>query len=962
MRIQTRLSRAAAILVLAVLAVTARQTLVAQQAPSTAPPRTFAPGAVLPLDSAIRTGVLPNRLKFYIRKNARPEKRVSLRLAVKAGSIEESDDQLGLAHLVEHMAFNGSEHFKPGEVFSYFERVGARLGPHVNASTSFDETIYMLELPTDQGDVVARGLTALADFAGGLTFDPKEVDKERGVVVEEWRGSLGAGSRIRDKQIPIIFYNSRYAARLPIGKREIIQNAPVARLRAFYDTWYRPERMAVVVVGDIDPASMEASIRATFSPLRDRAKAAPMPDRTLTIKHPVLVSVVTDPELTRSNVQILRKRRKADDQRVSDYRRELVERMAQMMLNDRLSELARKPDARFLGAGVGSQSISPEVEGFVISASVPEGKIEDGMNAVAVEARRARDFGFNPSELDRAKKSLEAAYERIYAERDKSESPTFAQELLSLFLENEPAPGIAYEYQLVKQLLPTITTAEVSAMMRTLMNDDGRVILATAPQKEGLPPPSEAGLRASLASAEATSVTAWSDEATTRALVENKPAPAAVGSRREIPDVGVTVLKFANGVEAWLKPTTFKNDQILFSLTSPGGASLAAPDSFEEAALATNYVRSSGAGGLKALAIQKLLAGKSAGAAPFIAMSSHGISGNATPADLETGLQLLYQDFVAPGDDPEQFDVLKRQLQAAVANRGRAPGQVFAEKLEQINTSSHYTSQPLTAERIASLDRAKMLAFYKQRFSNAADFTFFMVGAFKVDDVVPLIAQYVGSLPSTGRAAAEARDVGIHFPGAQVREKVEIGREPRSSVVISFFADPSSDPVEAENVAEATTVLEIVLRDALREELSQTYTVSVNQSGPALPQHGGGHMAVSFGAAPENVASMTDRVFAEIRKLQQEGPSADLTNRAKEAARRGYETSLQQNGYWMGRLQSVRQFGRDPKEILTRAARIDGVTQTTLQDMFRRYFPTERYTVVTLVPAATPGAPAVARP
>src|SRR5215471_3168814 len=241
----------------------------------------FAPNAILPLDAAIKTGTLPNGLKFYIRKNARPEKRVSLRLAVKAGSIEESDDQLGLAHLIEHMAFNGSEHFKSGEVFSYFERVGARLGPHVNASTSFDETIYMLELPTDQAEVVSKGLTALADFAGGLTFDPKEVEKERGVVIEEWRGGLGAGSRIRDKQIPIIFYNSRYAARLPIGKPEIIRTAPVARLRAFYDTWYRPERMAVVVVGDIETMPIEASIRSTFGALRDRAPAAPMPNRAL---------------------------------------------------------------------------------------------------------------------------------------------------------------------------------------------------------------------------------------------------------------------------------------------------------------------------------------------------------------------------------------------------------------------------------------------------------------------------------------------------------------------------------------------------------------------------------------------------------------------------------------------------------------------------------------------------------
>ena len=924
--------------------------------------RKFPLNATLPLAPDIKTGTLPNGLKFYIRKNGRPEKRVSLRLAVKAGSLEEHDDQLGLAHLIEHMAFNGSEHFKPGEVVSYFERLGARLGPHVNAQTSFDETIYMLDLPTDQGDVLSKGLLALADFAGGLTFDPVEVDKERGVVIEEWRGGLGAGSRIRDKEIPIIFYKSRYADRLPIGKPDIIRNAPVARLRAFYDAWYRPERMAVIAVGDIDPAAMQASITSTFGGLRDRAKAEKVPNGTVTMKHPVMVTVITDPELTRTNVQVLRKHVKAGDQRVADYRQSLVDRMAQSMLNDRLAEIARRPDAKFLGAGVGTESITPEVEGFVLNVRAPDDKIEEGMTAVAVEAKRARDFGFSASELERTTKNLMAGYEQIYAERDKSESASFAQELLSLFLQNEPAPGIAYEYELAKELVPTITTADVADAMRRLMKDEGKVILVTAPQKDTVKPPADSVMLKALASAEATSVTPWNDTATTRELVENKPKPAAVTSRRELADVGITVVKFGNGVEAWLKPTTFKNDQIMFTLSAPGGASLAPPESFEEAALATNYVRTSGVGGLKALDLEKLLAGKNAGASPFIALSSHGISGNATPADLETGLQLLYEDFVAPGDDPQQFEVMKRQLLAAVANRGRAPGQVFGEKLEQINTSNHYTSQPLTAERINTLDRQKMLAYYRQRFSNAADFTFFMVGAFKVDDVLPLVAQYVGGLPTTGPAKSDVKDVGIRFPSMPVRDKVEMGREPRANVQLSFYAEQSSDPLDAENVVAAATVLDIALRDILREDLGQTYTVSVGQGGTDLPQKGGHYMRVSFGAAPENIASMTERVITEIRKLQQDGPSIDLTNRAKESARRDYETSLQQNRYWMGRMQSVHEFGRDPKEILTRSARIDAVTPATIQQVFKRNFPIDRYTVVTLSPAAPPVAAAAPRP
>src|SRR5258706_1984356 len=322
----------------------------------------------IPFDTAVRTATLANGLKYFVRQNSRPAKRVSLRLAVKAGSLFEADDQLGLAHLIEHMAFNGSAHFRPGELVSYFESVGARLGPHVNAYTSFDETVYMLDLPSDKPEVVAKGLTALADFAGGLSLSQEEVDKERGVVVEEWRGGLGAGSRIRDKQFPVLFHDSRYAVRLPIGKPEIIRNAPVARLRSFYDTWYRPERQAVIVVGDLDQQRIERTIKDLFSPLTDRAAAAPIPDRKVPLHQQPLVSVVADPEITQSNVQILRKRQREGESKVADYRRDLIARTIDHMMDDRFSELAQKPDAKFLGGGVGNGSLSKDVATFTMAA------------------------------------------------------------------------------------------------------------------------------------------------------------------------------------------------------------------------------------------------------------------------------------------------------------------------------------------------------------------------------------------------------------------------------------------------------------------------------------------------------------------------------------------------------------------------------------------------------------------
>jgi zinc protease len=910
-----------------------------------------APQDTIPFDAAVRTGTLPNGLKYFIRKNARPANRVLLRLAVKTGSLDEADDQQGLAHVLEHMAFNGSEHFKPGELVSYFESTGARLGPHVNAQTGFEDTIYMLDLPSDKPEIVEKGFTAFSDFAGGLTLDPKEIDKERGVVIEEWRGGLGAGSRIRDKQIPVLFYHSKYADRLPIGKPDILKSFPPARLKAFYDTFYRPDRMAALAVGDMDPQKLEDLIKAAFGGLKPRTPAPPARQVTVPLHEETLLSIVGDPEATQSSVTLLRKRPRQMETTVADYRRTLVARVFEQMLNDRFDEISRKSDAKFLGAGTGSGPLSKDVEIVSLGAGVEDGKIAEGLQAVAVEAKRAREFGFGAAELDRTKKWMVAYYERAYNERDKTESGSFAQEYLDYFLEDEPSPGIAYEFKLVQQLLPTIALQEVTALAKTLLSEDGRVILATSPQKPGIKVPTEAELKGALASAAATTVTAWKDTTSTRELADLKPAPAAIASRRSVDSVGLTIVRFANGVEAWLKPTDFKNDQVLFSMQAKGGVSLVPPDDFVEAQFATTYVGFSGAAGIKATDLPKQLAGKIASAAPYASLSTHGFEGSAAPKDLETGLQLLYAEFTEPGDDPEAFDVIKKQLAASVTNRLASPDAVFGDKLEEVNTSNHYTSKPLTVERVNALDRAKMVKFYKDRFSNAADFTFFMVGAFTVDEALPLLQRYVGGLPSTGTATSTYKDVGITFPGAVRRETVKKGREQKSETVISFYAEPAAnDPMAQEIALAATDILELALRDILREELGQTYTVSVGLS-QAPPQKGGGHVEVNFGAAPENIDKMTARVMDEVAKFKKAGPTEEQLNKVKETARRSYETSLKRNEYWLARFKAVNLYQQDPGIIATRVDRINALTVASVKDAFNKYFPTDRTTVVTLVPA-----------
>jgi zinc protease len=922
-------------------------------APAPAAPAAFAPTDKIPFDPLVTTGTLPNGLGYYIRKNGRPEQRVFMQLAVKAGSIDEESDQQGLAHFLEHMAFNGTRHFKPGELIATLESTGARMGPHLNAYTSFDETVYQFELPSNRAGVVEKGLQALADFGGGMLLAPAEIDKERGVVVEEWRGGLGAGSRLRDQQIPVLYYQSKYAERLPIGKPEILKSFTPDRLRAFYTKWYRPDRMAVVVVGDVDPPKMEALIRTEFGTIVNPATPAPARSYPVPLPAEVLYKVATDPEATQSSVSIVRKRPREPQDRVADYRRALVNQLVFQMLNDRFDELSRKPDAPFLSAGGYGSGLTPTVETVSLGAGVQDGKIEAGLGALAIEAKRVLEHGFGPSELDRAKKWTLAGYDRELAERDKTESGRYVQEYVNHFLEGEPSPGIAYEHELAHAAIPAVTLADVNGAAKALFSSPSRVILAVSPQKANVVVPSDAQLKAALASTDAVAVTAWNDTAKSSTLMEHVPEPGAVTARREIKELGVTVVTLSNGVEAWLKPTDFKNDQVLFSMAGLGGTSLADPDKYSEAQLATSLVGLSGAGGHSAVELQKLLAGKIAGASPFFTLSTQGISGSSTPANLETGLQLLNLNFTAPGDDADAFGLIKRQLEAAYANRDSNPNALFGEKLAALNTMNHYTARPLTLARIGTLDRAAMSSFYRARFVNAADFTFFMVGAFKVEEALPLVARYVGSLPSTGTPTSRFKDVGITFPSANEKAIVEKGREPKGTTVMSFSADPPLEENEQGRVEAATQVLEIALRDILREELGETYSVSVGLS-QRLPQTTGGSIGVSFGSAPENVDKIVDRVLQEIRRLQDQGPSEDLTNRAKESARRTYETSIKQNGFWIGRLQSAKLLGRDPTLVLHRLERIDAVTAPILQDTFKKYFAMNRYTVVTLVPEKKP--------
>jgi len=912
---------------------------------------TMALGDTLRLDARVRTGVLPNGLRYFIRANHKPEARVVLRLAVNVGSTAEADDQRGLAHLNEHMNFNGSAHFKPDELVAYLQSIGLRFGADANAYTTFDETVYSLEVPTDRDSLLDRGVTALSDFAGRATLTDREIDKERGVVLEEWRLGLGAGDRIRRKQLPIVFHGSRYADRLPIGLPDVIEKAPYDRLRAFYHDWYTPDHMAVVAVGDIDPGKMETLIRERFGDLRRPTQPRPAPVFDIPPHEETLVAIATDPEATGSRVTLGFKSPHEVTATVGDYRRDLVRSLYFSMLNERFDEIAHRAAPPFLDADTGGGMLGRTDDMWELDAAVKDGGIVNGLAALLEEVARVRAHGFLRSELERAKESTRAGWERIYAERDKSESAGFAREYVSYFLKAEPAPGIETEYAIVKSVLDGISLAEINAVPAQLMRADNRVVLVTAPSKSQVP--DEVALRSVIDREAAASPAAWVDSTAGKELMAKRPVPGKVKSRRTVPEIGATVVTLSNGVQVWLKPTTFKADEIVFSATALGGQSLADSADYAVGALAQGVINDAGVGGFTGSELDKVLAGRIARVGVSYGDYTQGISGSTRPRDLETALQLTHLTFTQPTRDPDGFAALRRRTIELLTDRENDPQAAFADTVVAVNEGGLYLDRVPTVAQVEAVQLDQVLAFHKRRFGNAADFTFAFAGNFKVDAIVPLLARYLGSLPSRGKPTSRFASKFPRYPTGNLTVRVRKGLEPKSNTRITYFT--TGAPIEELDMHRARACASILtdhLRQTLRELMGGTYSAGASYSTLA-PVPGYSTMAVSFGSDPARVDTLVQATLLEIQKLRDEGPSAADLQKDQEIERRELDVALQQNAVWTGSILTTLQLGIDPRRIAHRRERIGLLTIENLRDTFRKYFPADRRTVISLLPEGT---------
>lgn len=906
----------------------------------------LSPSTVLPVDPKITVGHLDNGLTYLIRENEKPEDRAQLWLVVNAGSILEDKDQQGLAHFTEHMAFNGTKHFAKQELVNYLESIGMKFGPEVNAYTSFDETVFMLQVPTDSIELMDKGLLILEDWAHNVSFDDEEIDKERGVVIEEWRLGRGANMRMLNKQLPIIFKGSRYADRLPIGKKEVLDTFHYATVKRFYHDWYRPDLMAVIAVGDFDKDWMEKRIRTHFSGIKGPDNPRPRKKYGVPDNKETLFAIATDPEATYTIASVYYKSEPFEATTVGEYRVLLLEQLFSRMFNQRLYELLNQPDPPFLVSYTGKSDLVRTKSVYTLNAAVKEDGIEKGLEALLTEAQRVREFGFTQAELERAKTKILRQYEQSYQEREKSESRSFASEYSRHFLQGECVPGIEYEYRMAKQMVPEIGLSEVNHLIEEWITENNRVVLLNAPERAKIPEKSD--LMAVFDKVEDKELNAYTDEFSDQPLVEKVPEPGKIVSRKTIDTLGVTEWTLGNGVRVVLKPTDFKNDQILFRAFSPGGTSLASDKDYVSADMATDLIKESGVGNFGKTDLDKKLGDKIVSVSPTISTLDEGFSGSSSNQDIETMFQLIYLYMTGPRIDSTGFLSYRSRMKGIVENRSADPESAFYDTLMVTMASHSPRVIPWSQERLDEMDMKTSWDFYRDRFADASDFTFFFVGSFSIDDIRPLVREYLGNLPSTGRIE-HWKDPGIRPPKGVVKKEVRKGIEAKSRVNITFTGPFDYSRENNYELNSMTSVLRIKLREVLREDLGGTYGVGISSTSSRYPRQEY-RITVNFGCAPDRVQELISNVFLVMDTLRSEGPDDEYIEKVSEIQKRSYETNLKENRFWLSSLYNAYYLDRDPIIIYQYPDLFESLNKEMIRETADRYLDTNRYVQVILYP------------
>ncbi|MGN6418885.1 MAG: M16 family metallopeptidase [Pseudobacter sp.] len=894
----------------------------------------------IPLDPKVKTGVLPNGLKYYIRQNKKPEQKVELRLVLNAGSIQEDDDQQGLAHMGEHMAFNGTKHFKKNEIVSFLQNIGVGFGSDLNAYTSFDETVYILPIPTDKPGNLESGFQILEDWAHNVSYLDEDINNERNIIIEEGRQGKNADERMFKKIYPELFAGSKYANRLPIGKEDLIRNFPTDAIRRFYKEWYRPNLMAVVVVGDVDPVKAEALVKKHFTRLVNPAKYRKRDYAAVPAYTANKAAVITDKEATTYTVSVNYSAFKTSPMvTVADYRKEQIKNLFSSMISQRLGELTQKENPPFLMAQAGFGSYARGYDAFGAYAAAGTGDVKRSLTALTEELERIKRFGFTAAELERTKKNILTSVEAAYNNRDKAESGGFVDEYVKLFLQNAPSPGIVKEFEYIKSLLPGITIEEVNKFSEELEKlQDKYFVYVTGPESASANLPTQDELLAIVAAAAKADVKPYQEKELGNSLIKELPAAGKVTNRTTNATLGTTELTLSNGITVTLKSTDFKNDQVLVAGTAFGGKNnYGLADKFDAEYFAS-VVPTMGIGEFSPTDLRKVLAGKTAGLKISVSGFTHGLGGSSTVKDLETLFQLIYLQMTAPRKDMELFNSFIQRNKSQFANLAANPEAAFADSM--YNTI--YQRNPLAPIRVPkveyfdkiNLDRC--IAIYKELFGNAAGMHFVFTGSFKESDLTPFIEQYLASLPVNGKGL-EIVDNKVRVISGEHTFNMNKGTEQKSLILAFYTGETPYSPDMNMKVNALSEVLNLRIIEELREKIQGIYGGGSSGSLEKYPYNAYSFM-VQLPCGPDKADTLVKALKKEIADLVAKPIDNSYLDKVKKQWIEGYKASYKENGTWLSQLMDAKLNGGNMERFLNYEKLVNALTVADVQEAAKLVF------------------------
>jgi zinc protease len=893
-------------------------------------------------DAKVTTGVLPNGLKYYIRPNSKPENKVELRLIVNAGSILEDDDQQGLAHFTEHILFNGTKNFPKNELVSHLQSMGVEFGADLNAYTGFDETVYMLPIPTDNPKNIETGFQILQDWAQGGLLTTKDIDEERKVVLEEARADKGAGDRLQKKYLPKLLGDTRYGDRLPIGLEELLKTFNPDVLRRFYKDWYRPNLMAVVVVGDITAEKAEAMVKKYFSTLTNPAK---FKERTVYGANPYKkqeTMFLTDPEQSNTMLSLNFSARKIEgDKTVGDYKNTLVEQLVFSAINQRYQDIAASGTPPFIFAQVGK---SGNIRGWQAPGVtlMPSTDLTTAINAALGELVNIRQYGFTTAELDLVKKYMLSGIEKQYNERNTTNSSAFLNEYQRNFLNGEAIPGIEKEFDLYKSLVPGITAAEVTAAFNKLFskeNTQNFFAFVMSPETKDAKVNSDATLLTAIQTAFAQKAEQKAEVAVSDNLLDKMPVKGSITKTEKDAKLQSTTYTLSNGIKVTVKPTTFKSDEILFKGVKNGGTNNYGVQDKFMASMLSEVIETMGYGKFTPTDLSKTLAGKNVGLMPSMSEISNNVDGRSDVKNFESLLQLNYLQLTQPRLDEDLLKAFTGKMQMQMKFIKSNPKAAFIDSLVTVM----YNNNPLkpivlpSEADLNSLNAKRAIEIYKKEFSTADGYHFFIVGNIDENTLKPLLEQYLASIPAAGTKPG-FKDNGVRIKPGNNKFVFKRGTEPQSLIVAQYFGELPYSEDMALKVTMIGDILTIRVIEKLREEMGSIYSGGFSGSMEKLP-YSHYSLDTQLPTGPENVDAILKQTDVEIARLKTDGPEQKDLDKVRIAIIEKRREQIKTNEYWMGKLERLK-FSDDysTDRFLNFEAEINKISVKDIKDAANKLF------------------------